>query len=473
MSASHPDTSTSTWTVTWISLIAALGGFLFGYDTAVISGTVGFVTDQFHLTPMLEGWFVSSALLGCIVGVSVAGLLSDRFGRKRVLIVSAMLFTLSALGCGWAPTQGWLILARFIGGVGVGIASMLSPLYISEIAPPYLRGRLVALYQLAITVGILAAYFANASMIHFSVPEQSTWLHHLVVEEVWRGMFLTEVIPAVLFGLLLFMVPESPRWLSAHEQDDQAFSILERISNRDTATRQLKEIHDILNRETPSLRQLLQPGFKLALLIGVALAILSQLTGINAIIYYGPRIFSQAGLAVSASLNSQVIIGLINVIFTLFAVWKIDELGRKKLLITGVSGMGLMLIVIGIFFQIQSLQGIAVLIPMMLYIACFAFSFGPVVWTLLSEIYPTHIRGRAMSIATFALWTGTFIIGQTVPWLLENLGPSGTFWLFAVMCVPAVLITWIWVPETKNKSLEEIERYWMEHGDAETERRRD
>jgi sugar porter (SP) family MFS transporter len=447
-----------------ISIIAALGGFLFGYDTAVISGTIELVANQFQLSTLMEGWFVSSALLGCISGVSIAGITSDKFGRKKTLILSAVLFFISALGCMLAPTQVSLISYRFVGGVGVGIASMLSPLYISEISAPQLRGRLVALYQFAITIGILTAYFANASLMNYSqsaIPNNTGWLYKISVSEVWRGMFGTEMIPALLFGLLLIFVPESPRWLCARGQENKSFKILSRISGVQTAKHQLKEIHEILARETPSIRQLLQPGFKRALIIGISLAILSQLTGINAIIYYGPRIFTQAGLAISDSLNSQVIIGIINVLFTLVAIWKIDKFGRKGLLLSGVSGMFIMLVTIGIFFQIESLSGILLLVPMLIYIACFAFSFGPVVWTLLSEIYPTHIRGRAMSIATFALWTGTFIIGQTVPWLLESVGASQTFWLFGVMCIPTILITWKLVPETKNKSLEDIERYWM------------
>ena len=448
-----------------ISLIAALGGFLFGYDTAVISGTIGFVADQFQLSTLMQGWFVSSALLGCIFGVSGAGVLSDAFGRKKILILSAVLFTLSAIGCAMAPTTLLLVIYRFVGGVGVGIASMLSPLYISEIAPPNVRGRLVALYQFAITIGILAAYFVNAWILNSAQANPAavesglgSWF---CLGQIWRGMFVSETVPAILFGLLLLIVPESPRWQTARGNDEKAFETLARVSNETTAKKQMAEIHDILNRETASLKQLLQPGFRLALLIGMALAILSQLTGINAIIYYGPRIFHQAGFAVSASLNSQVVIGLINVLFTLVAVWKIDHFGRKPLLLIGVSGMMVMLVTIGIFFRISALQGTMILIPMLLYIACFAFSFGPVVWTILAEIYPTHVRGRAMSIATFSLWTGTFIIGQTVPWLLENLGPSGTFWSFAVMCVPTIWITWRLVPETKNKTLEEIERYWM------------
>ncbi|HNR67623.1 MAG TPA: sugar porter family MFS transporter [bacterium] len=461
--------------LTAISLVAALGGFLFGYDTAVISGTVGFVKTQFALDALMEGWFVASALVGCIAGVSFAGVLSDWSGRKIALLLSAVLFTLSAVGCTVAQSQNILILYRFIGGLGVGVASMLSPLYISEVSAPHLRGRLVALYQFAITIGILCAYFADAALLklatHWQGPEDGFW-YWIVHQEVWRSMFGSETVPAVLFFLLLFLVPESPRWLAAHGSKDKARAVLARVSGDRKAERQMEEIEVTLKLETDSragksgfsltlLEQLFRPGFRTAMLIGIALAILSQLTGINAIIYYGPRIFTLAGLNVADSLDSQVIIGVVNVLFTLLAIWKIDTFGRRGLLLTGISGMFFFLLVIGLFFLVGLTRGLWLLIPMLLYIACFAFSIGPVIWTLLSEIYPTTVRGTAMSVATFALWTGTFIIGQGVPWLLENLGATVTFWLFALMCVPAFLITLKKVPETKGKTLEEIEHHWL------------
>ncbi len=461
--------------LTAISLVAALGGFLFGYDTAVISGTVGFVKTQFALDALMEGWFVASALVGCIAGVSFAGVLSDWSGRKIALLLSAVLFTLSAVGCTVAQSQNILILYRFIGGLGVGVASMLSPLYISEVSAPHLRGRLVELYQFAITIGILCAYFADAALLklatHWQGPEDGFW-YWIVHQEVWRSMFGSETVPAVLFFLLLFLVPESPRWLAAHGSKDKARAVLARVSGDRKAERQMEEIEVTLKLETDSragksgfsltlLEQLFRPGFRTAMLIGIALAILSQLTGINAIIYYGPRIFTLAGLNVADSLDSQVIIGVVNVLFTLLAIWKIDTFGRRGLLLTGISGMFFFLLVIGLFFLVGLTRGLWLLIPMLLYIACFAFSIGPVIWTLLSEIYPTTVRGTAMSVATFALWTGTFIIGQGVPWLLENLGATVTFWLFALMCVPAFLITLKKVPETKGKTLEEIEHHWL------------
>lgn len=412
----------------------------------------------------MEGWFVGSALLGCIIGVAFAGILSDTFGRKKILFISALLFAISATGCMILKEQSLLITFRLIGGMGVGIASMVSPLYISEISPPELRGRLVTLYQFAITIGILCAYFVNAFILsiseNFSLSGQG-FFHWIFVQDVWRAMFGSETIPALLFFFLLFFVPRSPRWLITKGHPEKAQKILARIAGSETAEQEVKGIQKVLARETGSFRQLLQPGLRLALFIGITLAILSQLTGINAIIYYGPRIFESAGFGIGHSLNSQVIIGAVNVLFTLIAIWKIDKLGRRPLLITGISGMMLFLIMIGFLFQTGNENSIGLLILILCYIAFFAFSFGPVVWTLLSEIYPTHIRGRAMSVAILSLWVGTYIIGQSVPWLLENISPQGTFWLFALMCLPAILITWKLVPETKGKTLEQIEMFWL------------
>ena len=454
----------SVWT---ISLIAALGGFLFGFDTAVISGTIGFVKAQFMLDVVAEGWFVGSALLGCIVGVTFTGILSDAFGRKQILFLSAVLFSVSAIGCMLSPTQSTLILYRLLGGMGVGVASILSPLYISEITPPDFRGRFVSLYQFAITIGILCAYFSNVMIL--SVGKNGLFLgegflHRIFVQDAWRAMFGAEIIPALIFFILLFFVPRSPRWLAAKGYNEKAKMVLTRVAGIKGAEQQMKEIREALSLETGSLRQLFQPGLRLALFIGVTLAVLSQLTGINAIIYYGPRIFERAGFGVGRALNSQVIIGTINVLFTIIAIWKIDRLGRRPLLIAGSLGMMFFHVIIGFLFLTGQETSILLLISIMCFIAFFAFSFGPVVWTLLSEIYPTHIRGRAVSIATLSLWMGTYIIGQSVPWMLENLGPQGTFWLFALMCLPAILITWKLAPETKGKSLEQIEMYWMKKG---------
>lgn len=450
----------------FVCLVSAIGGFLFGFDTAVISGTIGFVKTQFVLDALQEGWFVASALLGCIIGVAFAGILADRLGRKLTLFISAVLFAVSALGCAIAPEQVSLIIYRLIGGLGVGVASMVAPLYIAEISIPQYRGRMVTLYQFAITIGILAAYYSNALLLSLSqtFSDPGSFLHWVVVSEVWRGMFGVEVIPAILFFILLFFIPQSPRWLTAKGFPEKAKEILARVTNETVAASEVADIQATLAQETGSIRQLFQPGLRRALFLGVSIAVLSQLTGINVIIYYGPRIFAEAGFKVSDSLDSQVIIGVMNVLSTILALWKIDQYGRKPLLLTGVIGMMLSLALIGFFFYANSQSNALLVVCILLYVTFFAFSFGCVTWTLLSEIYPTHIRGRAMSIATLSLWCGTFTVGQIFPWLLETFGGSGAFFLFVFMCIPAILIAWKLLPETKGKTLEEIERFWLRKG---------
>jgi len=323
---------------------------------------------------------------------------------------------------------------------------------------------MVSLYQFAITIGILAAYFTNAQLLSLSeaITANEELVKWIFTDEVWRAMFGSETIPALLFFLLLFFVPRSPRWLMAQNKEQEARMVLNSVVDEQTAQNEMDDIKKVLAMESGSWQELFTPGIRIALFIGMALAILSQFSGINAIIYYGPKIFEQAGYGVGSALNGQVIIGVVNVIFTIIAIWKIDSLGRRILLIVGCSGMIIAHICIGILFYTGNTSGTLLMIFILFFIACFAFSYGPVVWTLLSEMYPTRIRGRAMSLATLSLWIGTYIIGQLVPWMLEVLKPFGTFWIFAVTFVPAILIIWKLVPETKGKSLEEIERYWLE-----------
>ncbi|MGY8717065.1 MAG: sugar porter family MFS transporter, partial [Verrucomicrobiia bacterium] len=301
-----------------VAFVAALGGFLFGYDTAIISGTIGFVKTKFELNAVAEGWFVSSALVGCIFGVMFTGLINDWFGRKKALLLSGLLFLISAIGCMLAPTLSILIIFRLIGGIGVGVASMTSPLFIAEISPPNIRGRLVTLYQLAITVGILLAYFANASLLELSAGTYETELFSWIIQdEVWRAMFGSECIPAVLFFILVLFIPESPRWLALKQKNEQAFKILSRINGPEHAEQELREIKETVGHEAPPLQTLLKPGIRKALVIGASLAFLTQICGVNAIIYYGPRILEEAGFALSDALGGQVIIGIVNVLFTL------------------------------------------------------------------------------------------------------------------------------------------------------------
>jgi sugar porter (SP) family MFS transporter len=448
-----------------LAIIASLGGFLFGYDTAVISGTINFVSAQFHLDAISTGWYVSSALVGCISGVAMAGVLSDKYGRKKVLILSALFFGVSAIGCTFAIGFNDLVLYRFIGGLGIGVASMVSPLYISELSPAHKRGRLVALYQFAITIGILCSYFSNAYLLKLSQSEsfaQSTGtIYQIMVSEVWRIMLGTSAIPAILFLLLLQIVPESPRWLTIQNRETEALTILHKIVDDEEAQKEMNDIKSNLARESGGLSIVFKGSFRLPMLIGISLAFLTQISGINAIIYYGPGILEKAGLPIADALGSQVIIGLVNVLFTLIAIWKIDQLGRRPLLIAGVIGILSSLIIVGGLFYFNINNTYLLLTFILFFIACFAFSYGPVIWVLLSEIFPAKIRGQAMALATFSLWIGTALVGQLTPLLLEKLSPAGTFWLFALVTTPALYLSIKIIPETKGKSLEEIENYWI------------
>lgn len=448
----------------FIAFVAGMGGFLFGFDTAVISGTIEFVELQFGLDSVQLGWYVSSALVGCLAGAVVAGRLSDQFGRKPVLMFAAFLFFLSALGCMLSASFHWLIIYRILGGVGVGMASVLSPLFISEFSPSNVRGRMVSIYQLAITLGILLAYFSNAWLNNLfeskDFVSNSDLLSFVIGQEVWRAMFGSEMIPAAVFLISLVFVPESPRWLVKQGFDQKAMKAFMTISDERTALYEIEQIKQVIKLEGGSIRELFRPGLKPALLIGISLAVLSQFSGINAIIYYGPKILNEAGFTLSASLGGQVTIGLVNVLFTFVAIAMVDKWGRRPLLITGVSLAAFALVMVGIMFQAGQDSGLWILIFILMFIASFAFGFGPIVWVLLSEIYPTKIRGRAMAIASFALWFANVIVGQVVPWLLENIGPSWTFWLFALLCTPAIWIAVKKVPETKGRSLEEIELFW-------------
>jgi sugar porter (SP) family MFS transporter len=448
-----------------LAIIASLGGFLFGYDTAVISGTIKFVSTQFSLDAISTGWYVSSALVGCITGVAMAGVLSDKYGRKKVLILSALFFGVSAVGCTFAIGFNDLVLYRFIGGLGIGVASMVSPLYISELSPAHKRGRLVALYQFAITIGILCSYFSNAYLLKLSQSEtfaQSTGtVYQIMVAEVWRIMLGTSAVPAILFLLLLQIVPESPRWLTIQNRETEALTILHKIVNEEEAQKEMNDIKSNLSRESGGLSIVFKGSFRLPMLIGISLAFLTQISGINAIIYYGPGILEKAGLPIADALGSQVIIGLVNVLFTLIAIWKIDQLGRRPLLIAGVIGILSSLIIVGGLFYFNINNTYLLLTFILFFIACFAFSYGPVIWVLLSEIFPAKIRGQAMALATFSLWIGTALVGQLTPLLLEKLSPAGTFWLFALVTTPALYLSIKIIPETKGKSLEEIENYWI------------
>ena len=459
----------------FLSVVAALGGFLFGYDTAVISGTIAQVSQLFQLDALQQGWYVGCALIGSIVGVLFAGILSDKLGRKLTMVISAVLFSTSALGCAISADFTQLVIYRIIGGVGIGVVSIVSPLYISEVSVAQYRGRLVSLYQLAVTVGFLGAYLVNYQLLGYAQSGSQLsidWLNKIFVTEVWRGMLGMEMLPAVLFFIIIFFIPESPRWLIVKGKEEKAVNILEKIYNSvSEATSQLNETKSVLTSETKSEWVLLmKPGIFKAVIIGVCIAILGQFMGVNAVLYYGPSIFENAGLSGGDSLFYQVLVGLVNTLTTVLALVIIDKVGRKKLVYYGVSGMVVSLLLIGAYFLFGESLGVSslfLLVFFLFYVFCCAVSICAVVFVLLSEMYPTKVRGLAMSIAGFALWIGTYLIGQLTPWMLQNLTPAGTFFLFAIMCVPYMLIVWKLVPETTGKSLEEIERYWTGSGQRE------
>jgi len=460
--------------VVFLSVVAAIGGILFGYDTAVISGTTTKVAEQFGLDAMQLGWYVGCALIGSIIGVASAGVLSDRFGRKKAMLFSASMFSLSAIGCAVCNSLTGLVVYRIIGGVGIGVVSIVSPIYISEVAMAEKRGTLVSLYQLAITVGFLFAYLINFLILGIAEgaaadPSQrfsSAFMNRLMVDEYWRGMLGSETIPALLFFFIIFLIPESPRWLIVRGRGAEATDVLQRIyMTADEAERQKTATEKSISGEVKSeWKALLSPGIMKAVLIGSAIAILGQFMGVNAVLYYGPEIFKEAGLASGDALLSQVLVGVVNMLTTVIALLIIDKVGRKKLVYWGVSGMILSLIMIGFYFIFpERLGSVFMLVFFLFYVFCFAISIRAVVFVLLSEMYPNNVRGTAMSIAGLALWIGTYLIGQLTPWLLANVppfAPAGTFFLFALMCVPYLLIMWKLVPETTGKSLEEIECWW-------------
>ncbi len=445
-----------------ICVTAGLGGFLFGFDTAVISGAVSFLRTQFDLNPAMEGWVMSSALIGCLAGAAVAGYLADKYGRKKVLFASAILFIISALGCMVAFTAYWLVAARIVGGIGVGFAAMVAPIFIAELAPSNLRGRFVSLYQLAITLGILCSYLSNSFLLKFSSGhffEIGSSLHLLLEAQVWRAMLGSNAVPAVFFLLCLLFIPESPRWLVNARRNNKAFAILNRINGADIACAELNEIENTIITEEKSLKQLLEPKFRIALLIGLLLPFFCQLSGITTVMYYAPSILEKAGFKSGSAMQGASVIGFFNMIFTLIALWKIDKWGRKPLLIWGFTGLGVVLIVIGLLFTFHGAIDL-LLGAFIFYIAIFAATLGPGVWVLLSEIYPTRVRGRAMSLGTLSLFLGSAFITQTYPILRESSGIGTAFFAYGVCILPVGYFIKKLIPETKGKSLEDIETCW-------------
>jgi SP family xylose:H+ symportor-like MFS transporter len=446
-----------------ITIVATLGGLLFGYDTAVISGAEksvqAFLIDSQGLSTLVHGLTISSALIGCIIGGALSGLLASNFGRKRSLMIAAFLFFVSALGSGYPEflffpkgeaSMGLLYMFNFyriIGGIGVGLASAIVPMYIGEIAPAHIRGRLVSLNQFAIIFGMLVVYFVNWGIANGQTLE---WINTVG----WRSMFLSEAIPAGLFGILLFFVPETPRYLSLTKRDNEALVILTKINGPQKAREILDEIKNTIQHHSG---KIFSYG-KVVIIIGILLSVFQQFVGINVALYYAPRIFESMGAGKDASMMQTVVMGLINVVFTVLAILTVDKWGRKPLLMVGSIGMALGMIAISAlsFFHII---GISTLVFIIIYTASFMMSWGPICWVLISEIFPNKIRGKAVAIAVAAQWAANYFISSTYPSMMEFSG-GVTYGFYGLMSILSFIFVWKMVPETKGKTLEEMEHIW-------------
>ncbi|UCD27304.1 MAG: sugar porter family MFS transporter [Planctomycetota bacterium] len=456
-----------------LACVAAVGGLLFGYDIGVISGAIDFVKINFELNEHWEGFTAACAMIGCIFGALLAGILSDKYGRKKVLIGTAFLYALSALWSALPHSWAELVLARFVGGLAVGISAMVSPMYIAEISPARIRGRLVAINQLAIVCGMNLSYIANWLLVNVGQPECPSAVMTALDNRLrswfgfdgdtnWRWMFGAEAIPSIALFFGLFFVPESPRWLTKQGWAERALRILARIGGRQHAREEMEEIQLTLamEEEKGSVFQLLKPGLRTVLFIGIALAILQQISGANTVLFYAPKIFQKIGYQESESAFwNTVLVGTTFVICTLIALAVIDKMGRKPLLMIGAAGMSLSLVLMGLLPRYESISDKWTLAAILAYIALYAVSLAPVVWVLLSEIFPTDIRGRAMSIATFGLWVSCYAVTQTFPYLWARFGEN-TFLGYAAICAFAFFFVAYIVKETKGKTLEEIERSW-------------
>ncbi|SEW51531.1 sugar porter family MFS transporter [Chitinophaga arvensicola] len=446
--------------IIFITLIAALGGFLFGFDMAVVSGIIEPVKLQYGLSASQEGLFVSCALLGCIAGVAFSGYLSDKIGRRKVLFIAAFLFLISAVGFAFAKAYAVLIFFRVLAGMGVGVASNISPLYISEIAPGKKRGALVTFYQLAITIGILSAYLSNLFLQRNAAAHAgggNGLLYWLFIDNVWRGMFLVAVIPAAIFALLLLIVPESPRWLVQYGKPEEALTVLRKISGEEDALAELKSIREAAAQPRGGLSELLRLPLRKLLALAVVLTALSQLSGINGIIFYGPTIMKSAGIITNDALLYQVILGVANAVFTIVAILKVDSWGRRPLYLYGSMCAALALMLTGFCFLL-GITGWLMLGAIILFLLFFALSLGPLKFVISTEIFPTHIRGTAVSVCIMTMWVADWVVNLLFPLMRDGLGIAVTFFIFAFFCLLSFFYAKSKLMETKGKSLEEIEK---------------
>ena len=442
-----------------ITFVSAMGGLLFGYDWVVIGGAKIFYEPFFEIvdSAAIRGWAMSSALVGCLVGALLAGAWSDKYGRKKMLILASVLFTVSAYGTGVVDNFTWFILYRILGGFGIGIASNISPIYIAEVSPAPVRGRFVSLNQLTIVLGILLAQIVNWRIGAYYMPDSNV-LSPDSVNWAWRWMFWAELAPALIFFILSFVIPESPRWLAINERKEDAHKVFSRIGGEENASREMNEISKLLQTKNKfEWKTLLQPNIRKVLIIGVILAIFQQWCGINVIFNYAHEIFSAAGYEVSDVLMNIVVTGVTNVVFTFVAIFTVDKWGRRGLMLFGSSGLAIIYAIMGVCYFLE-ISGWPMLLLVVMAIACYAMSLAPIVWVVLSEIFPTRVRGAAMAVSTFFLWAACFLLTYTFPLLNEHLKASGTFWLYGGICLLGFLFIRSKLPETKGKSLEEIEK---------------
>jgi MFS transporter, SP family, arabinose:H+ symporter len=437
--------------------VTAIGGFLFGYDTAVINGANSYLKSYLHLSPAQEGTAGASAILGCIPGAMCAGFLSDRFGRKRMLFLCALLYAVSGVLSAIPSAFDQFLVARFISGLGIGASSIICPIYIAEISPEKWRGRLGSLFQLGIVTGIFVTLFVNTVIQGMGDEAWNT-------TSGWRWMLGMEVAPALVFMALLSMVPESPRWLAQKGHEAQARDILQRVGGLGYAASEMAGIQDAMDSASSDegrLSDLFTGGFFKPIALGVSLMACSQFCGINAIMYYSTKIFVAAGAGKNAAFTSSVWVGLINLLFTFVAIGLVDKIGRRALLLVGTAVQALALGLVGWMFKTHQ-TGVGLLVCVILFIAAFAVAMGPIGWLFCSEIFPNKVRGRAMSIAAFTVWVSCYVVAQTFPMLNDSpaIGPALTFWVYAAVSLVSFLFVLACIPETKGRSLEEIERMW-------------
>ena len=444
-----------------ICLISAMGGLLFGYDWVLVGGAKPFYEVYFGITqePVLQGWVMGSAILGCLGGVMVAGSLADRYGRKPLMVLASLVFIVAAIGTGAVDSLNWFIFYRILGGIGIGIASNLSPMYIAEVSPSDVRGRFVSINQLTIVLGILAAQVVNwliADPVHPGEDIASSWNGQMG----WRWMFWSGGVPAVFYFFLLFFIPESPRWLAMKGQGDKAMDILGRIGgNAAYAQSAMEGIRrsSMQSKENIRFKDLFSGKMSAILLIGIVVAVFQQWCGLNVVFNYAQEIFAAAGYGVSDTLFNIVVTGITNVVFTFVGMYTVDRLGRRSLMLFGAAGLACIYILMGMCYYLH-ITGWAVLLMVVLAIACYAMTLAPVTWVVISEIFPNRIRGMAMGVSTFSLWAACFVLTYTFPLLNAGLGAYGTFWLYAVICILGFCFVKLRLPETKGKSLEELEQ---------------